>query len=149
MRTQKKTVKTELTKTQTNFQTPLTNESHCVEWTGKFTRDGYGQTWIGKTNHLTHRLAYIEAYGQIPAGKEISHSCHNRKCCNPDHLEALTHAENIRKINESGRAKKKRVYLKKEVREYIRENEMDIRTDVLCQKYNISFATLNNIKKGK
>lgn len=58
-----------------------------------------------------HRVLYTLYKGPIPAGMEIDHTCHtaavergecrdwstcpHRKCVNPDHLEAVTHQENV------------------------------------------------------
>lgn len=47
-----------------------------------------------------HRFSYETFTGPIPAGLELDHTC-NRNCCiNPDHLEAVTHAENMRRRSE-------------------------------------------------
>lgn len=34
-------------------------------------------------------MAYWFAYGEIPEGHVIHHRCENKRCVNPDHLEAV------------------------------------------------------------
>lgn len=66
----------------------------CWLWTGTVSRKGYGHHgWEGATR-ITHRIAYQLVVGPIPEGLELDHLCRNRACCNPDHLEAVTHAIN-------------------------------------------------------
>lgn len=47
---------------------------------------------------LMHRLAYLLLVGEIPDGHELDHvrarGCRWQACCNPAHLEAVTHLEN-------------------------------------------------------
>jgi hypothetical protein len=66
----------------------------CWLWQGAATTTGYAQIkWNGK-HALVHRLAYELAYGPIPAGLLIRHSCDTRLCCNPRHLLLGTHQDN-------------------------------------------------------
>lgn len=44
-----------------------------------------------------HRVTYSHIVGAIPAGLEIDHLCENKLCVNPEHLEAVTHRENMRR----------------------------------------------------
>jgi hypothetical protein len=69
----------------------------CWEWQGCCVKTGYGQIRVGKKLAAVHRLAYEDAVGPIPEGLEIDHLCHNRRCVNPKHLEAVTHRVNIQR----------------------------------------------------
>ena len=44
-----------------------------------------------------HVLAFEVFHGAVPAGYEVDHTCRNTLCCNPEHLEAVTPAENNRR----------------------------------------------------
>jgi len=60
------------------------DENGCWSWTGYISPAGYGV--INKT--MAHRLVYELLVGRILAGFEIHHTCRNRRCINPEHLEA-------------------------------------------------------------
>jgi hypothetical protein len=68
----------------------------CWNWTGAVSTAGYGQIRFGKVLY-THRVSYEALVGPIPDGLELDHLCRNRRCCNPDHLEAVEPAENQRR----------------------------------------------------
>lgn len=62
-----------------------------------------GYVWIGfggrKKYHRAHRLTWRLLVGDIPDGLEVDHLCRVRACCNPAHLELVTHRENTLRGN--------------------------------------------------
>jgi hypothetical protein len=54
------------------------------------TRDADGT----KRNRLAHRIVYEAAYGPIPAGMEIRHTCDRPTCCELTHLVIGTRTQN-------------------------------------------------------
>lgn len=73
----------------------------CWLWTGTDNGRGYGFFPIGGRYVQAHRYAYTIAKGEIPDGLTIDHLCRVRNCVNPDHLEAVTHKENIRRMQDA------------------------------------------------
>jgi HNH endonuclease len=56
--------------------------------------DPYGR--IGKgSERFVHRLGWKQLRGPIPDGMELHHRCGVHACWNPDHLQLVTHAENL------------------------------------------------------
>ena len=84
------------------FTRILVNENGCWVWQGHKDKHGYGRTNIGNGKiRNTHVLFYEMLLGNIPKGLELDHLCMNQSCVNPDHLEPVTHAENLKRWGES------------------------------------------------
>lgn len=74
----------------------------CWAWVGARTKDGYGTFYFivssGKYRRTSAHVASYELFvGPVPKGLEIDHLCRNAWCVNPDHMEAVTHYENMRR----------------------------------------------------
>ena len=70
--------------------------SGCWIFTGRLNNAGYGRIWSGPSGTVvySHRAAYKLLVGVIPEGLELDHLCQNPACCNPVHLEPVTHKTN-------------------------------------------------------
>lgn len=73
--------------------------SGCWVYTRSLTPTGYPMACFTAYPHLVnyYRVAYTMYRGEIPEGYELDHLCRVRCCVNPWHLEAVTHAENMRR----------------------------------------------------
>jgi hypothetical protein len=69
----------------------------CHVWIGARDAHGYGAIQIERTVGKAHRIAYELARGAVPEGLELDHLCRHPYCVNPDHLEPVSHAENMRR----------------------------------------------------
>ena len=80
---------------QRGFHTP------CWEWqgptSGKGRGGGYGRMCLDGQTVAVHIVMFVCCFGYVPGKKQIDHKCHNRLCCNPDHLEMVTHHQNMKR----------------------------------------------------
>jgi hypothetical protein len=81
----------------------IDKDSGCHLWTGHRDADGYGLTSAEGKRRVAHRVAWEVANGPIPEGMIVMHTCDNPACCNPEHLQLGTHAENTRDRIKKGR----------------------------------------------
>lgn len=69
----------------------------CWLWGGTLDAYGYGLINYQNTKHRAHRLTYSLLRRPFPKELDVDHLCRVPACVNPDHLEPVTHAENVRR----------------------------------------------------
>lgn len=69
----------------------------CWIWKGSLFRLGYGRVRREDRIRSAHRVSYELFIGKIPEGLELDHTCRVRNCVNPEHLDPVTHLENMRR----------------------------------------------------
>ncbi len=96
------------------------NGTCCLEWTahllhgyGRFSLASRGIGYTGRNNQVgSHIWSYEYFFGEVPEGKEIDHLCRNRKCVNPDHLEAVIPIVNCYRGNSPPAQNARKLYCK-------------------------------------
>jgi hypothetical protein len=82
----------------------MVDDNGCWLWSGAFSGSGYGQIREGSRSDGTRRVRHVHIVmwehfeGPVPDGLELDHLCRVRECCNPGHLELVTHQENMRRM---------------------------------------------------
>lgn len=97
-------------KIEERFMSHVEKTENCWLWTGHISKYGYGSFNMGDGCVTSHRAAYTLLIDEIPEGLVVDHTCHSknndcnlgnsclhRRCVNPDHLEAITQQENLRR----------------------------------------------------
>ena len=80
-------------------------KADCWPWRASKYKDGYGRFKIGRGVHRAHRVAWEVFNGEELGDRHALHKCDNPECCNPYHLAAGSHAQNMAEMHERGRWK--------------------------------------------
>lgn len=79
--------------------------SPCHIWTGPTSGTGkgggYGRMSLEGQTVAVHIVAFTHYFGYVPGKRQVDHLCNQRSCCNPQHLESVTH-----KLNQKRRAER-------------------------------------------
>lgn len=70
----------------------------CWLFDGSQSPDGYAYFYVAdRKMKVAHKFLYEREVEPVPDGMELDHLCLVRCCVNPQHLEVVTHAENVRR----------------------------------------------------
>lgn len=92
------------------FNLKINKTDSCWIWTASKTDQNYGVIWLDGRYVKAHRVSYILYKGKLNNKLVVDHTCKNTLCVNPDHLEQVTQAENVKrgsagKVNNAQRNK--------------------------------------------
>ncbi len=86
--------RTDLRTAEERFWSRVERSETCWIWRGATATNGYGRFVAGNVHHPVHRFAWQAIRGDLPAGSQLDHRCHQRLCVNPDHLRPVTGWQN-------------------------------------------------------
>ena len=87
----------------------LVTSDGCWEWQKSCSGAGYGQLTENKVYWSAHKYAFLCVNGELKDGEVVRHKCHNKKCCNPEHLVKGSQADNWMDSEEAHRAGARRI----------------------------------------
>lgn len=94
-------------------------KTKCLVWQASSNRgSGYGQVRWKQRVVSSHRLAYEAFVGEIPESSVVHHTCANKICINPKHLQLVTPQENLVEMLERTSMQKKIVELERRLAKY-------------------------------
>ena len=119
----------------------IDSDSGCWIWIAGKSTAGYGGLRIDGKDYLAHRFMYEKLVGPIPVGMSLDHLCRNPSCVNPEHLEPVTHQENVRR----GAHTKLTPDQVQEIKNLpLSETQLSI-----AQRYGVSQNTIKSIREGR
>lgn len=113
----------------------------CLEIIKKARTGPYAMLQVEGNPKLAHRVAFEEAYGPIPEGKSVCHTCDNPPCIEPTHLFAGTALENTRDMISKGR----QIVLRGDAAPWSKLTADDVRSIRSSAETNVALAAKFNV----
>lgn len=110
----------------------------CWIWQRSHSQN-YGHLCVKGKVIPAHRFYYELKNGPIQKGLEMDHLCRVRLCVNPDHLEPVTHLENMRR----------RSCNKLNSEDVMKIRSSDLNSKELAVKFNVTQCHITDIIAGR
>lgn len=133
------------------FWNKVSKTENCWNWTASVQgKNGYGFFRISKEKGcaVAHRFSYELAYGTIPPGMLVCHTCDNPLCVKPTHLFLGTHKDNAIDREKKNRLKQHGSQ-KLTDKEVIEIRGSSLSQSALSKAYKVSRTTIASIRKGE
>lgn len=122
--------------------------TRCWHSTYSLDQWGYARMFIKDKKQSIPRLMYKYIHGSIPLDKPlVLHQCDNPKCCNPMHLYAGTHQDNMNDMVNRNRSKVpcgEQHCRSKLTEEQVKEIRASKETNIaLGKRFNVTNATIS------
>lgn len=124
------------------------DEGDCWKWTGGSRGVGYGAVKIEGRAYDAHRVSYVIHKGAIPEGMVVMHTCDNRACVNPSHLELGSYRDNAKDASDKGRLSgfvRRTPLTDDEMRAMWEESSRGISNRQLAGKYKVPMTSVARI----
>ena len=118
-------------------------ETPCWIWIGSTNGIGYGRLERRRKQVYAHRFMWERRHGPIPPGLQMDHLCRITLCVNPDHLEAVSQAENLRR-GDGTRLSEWQVRAMRRARE-----EVGLTTHQLAEAFGVAEQTIQAVLSGR
>jgi HNH endonuclease len=132
----------------------------CWNWIGAVRPNGYGVIRAdgpreGGRTLRAHRVAWLLTYGsEPPTGLDLMHSCDNRRCVNPAHLEPGTRLKNMRDASTRGRTRRGETHptaklTEAQVIQIIDQFMAGIPSREIAESFSVSTSNVYQITSGR
>ena len=92
----------EVLKRRIEAKVTIETENGCKLWRtkSKYPKMAVNFPGLGHKTYYVHRLVVMVnlRVSMLPKDKEVSHICHNKSCCNLDHLSFESHKVNAKRM---------------------------------------------------
>lgn len=118
-------------------------KTDCHVWQLSVGVKGYGGEYDTNRRRMVaaHILAWERVNGPVPTGHELDHLCKQRDCVRVDHLQVVTHAENVRRGS-------KTTVTYEQIDEVKRLLARHVAQDSIARQIGIGQSTVSRIKRG-